>query len=90
MIETFWSFIIIGLLQQNMTSSFPSGGTPEKLFPVRYNLSIQFSILLFWHWYFLHDLDESLFDHTKQKSEDAIANKKIDKKKGLKKEQNLL
>ena len=33
MIQTFWSFILIDLLQQNMPSSFSSGSTPEKFVP---------------------------------------------------------
>ena len=48
LIQTIRSFIIIGLLQQKMKSSCPSGGTPKKFVPGKrqsFNLIFHSSIL---------------------------------------------
>lgn len=56
MIQTFWSFILLNLLQQNMTSTFPSGSTPEKFVPGKkqsFNIIFHYfiSMLIFPTWF---------------------------------------
>ena len=73
-----------------MSSSFPSGDTPEKFFLVRIIFQFNFSLFHPDIDIFLLDLDESLFNHNEQQREDSIAKKIFDKKKCSEKKQNLL
>ncbi len=60
-----------------MSSSNSCGSIPEKeIHGNKQSFYLFISNFPYWHWYFLLYLDESLLDHSKQLSEDAIASKK--------------
>ena len=96
--QTFWSFIFIDLLQQNMPSSFSSGSTPEKFVPGKkqsFSIIFHYSILtlIFSTWFRGNFIQSQQTAKWRCNSNKKIMDKKnaVNKKESfMKKEKNQL